>query len=282
MKNRAIRILDKLIEIETSEKLEDLPATLRFPNGFQDKIRYDANRGELIYKGVMASEELRELSKLAPNDSFRKAILGIFYKSFSQSRQRFLELLAEFDFLPGEDSKAIHRYAKSYAKEWYMSIPEAFRPALDMEQSERKIEGQKRLVWTQGSRFSFKLGDTLYDSHHAYKAWPEGLQDTDLCIQVKEASQAVPSDRKGKKSTQIDWRKTFKSSPSKTIEEAIKLSQIPRDPGKVGFVIKTPDEDRQAMVERTSKTLTQDEFVRFLIIGLPEDWFRRYSITAHQ
>jgi len=158
MKNRAIRILDKLIEIETSEKLEDFPATLRFPNGFQDKIRYDANRGELIYKGVMASEELRELSKLAPNDSFRKAILGIFYKSFSQSRQRFLELLGEFDFLPGEDSKEIHRYAKSYVKEWYMCVPEAFRPALDMEQSERVIKGKKNLVWTQGSRFSFKLG----------------------------------------------------------------------------------------------------------------------------
>jgi len=80
----------------------------------------------------------------------------------------------------------------------------------------------------------------------------------------------VPSDRKGKKSTQEDWRKTFKSSPSKTIKEAIKLSQIPRDPGKVEFVIKTPDEDRQTMVERTRQTLTQDEFVRFLIMG-PDD-----------
>lgn len=272
MKDKALGVLDKLIETETSEKFEDFPATLRFPNGLQDKIRYDAKKGELIYKGVMASEELRELSKLAPNDSFRKVLLGIFYKSFSQSRQRFLELLGEFDFLPGEDSKEIYRHAKSYVKEWYMCIPEAFRPALDMEQSERKIEGQKRLVWTQGSRFSFKLGDTLYDSHHAYKAWPEGLKETNLCVQVREASQAVPSDRKGKKSTQIDWRKTFKSSPSKTIEEAVKLLQIPRDPGRVEFVIKTPDEDRQIMVERTRQTLTQDEFVRFLIMGPPEDW----------
>ena len=72
-----------------------------------------------------------------------------------------------------------------------MRIPDAFRGALDIQQTIRVSAG-KQLVWTQGSTFTFKVGDTLYDTPDAYQEWATALKKIRLCVAVKSASDARP------------------------------------------------------------------------------------------
>ena len=121
---------------------------------------------------------------------------------------------------------------------WYMYVPRCFNDALDIKLTERVVKGQKNRVWTQGSSFSFGVGDALYDTADAYKIWREALTSIDLCVQVKEAtSVSVAEDR-----------------------------QL-RMPGSVTFAVFTPNVRRTQIVQRRSLTMSQDDFVRFLIEG---------------
>ena len=121
---------------------------------------------------------------------------------------------------------------------WYMCVPSCFNEALDIKRTERVKNKNKRLVWTQGSWFSFKRGDTIYDTPDAYKVWSEALESISLCVQVKIAYNAGPSDG---------------------------VSE--RFSGSVTFSILTPNKTRTKVVERAEHTMSQDDFVRFLIAG---------------
>lgn len=48
---------------------------------------------------------------------------------------------------------------------WFFSVPEAFREALDIKYTERKIHGRSVWDWTQGAppQLSFDVGDVFYD-----------------------------------------------------------------------------------------------------------------------
>jgi hypothetical protein len=129
-----------------------------------------------------------------------------------------------------------------YADGWYMCVPTCFNEALDIKQTERVQNKKKILVWTQGSFFSFKEGDTLYDTPDAYKVWSEALKCISLCIQVKSASSAGPTD-----------------------------GSAGRSPGSVTFSIFTPNSDRSKIIEIGNHTMSQDDFVRFLIAGPSDD-----------
>jgi len=121
---------------------------------------------------------------------------------------------------------------------WYMCVPSCFNDALDIKRTERVKSRKKRLVWTQGSWFSFKRGDTVYDTPDAYKVWSEALKSINLCVQIKMASNAGPSDGASE-----------------------------RFSGSVAFAILTPNKARSKLVERAEHTISQDDFVRFLIAG---------------
>ena len=125
---------------------------------------------------------------------------------------------------------------------WFMCVPACFNDALDIKQTQRVQGKKKSIVWTQGSSFAFKAGDTLYDTADAYKVWSEALKSIALCVQVKTASSAGASKRGTR-----------------------------RFPGLVTFSILTPDERRTKITERGEHTMSQDEFVRFLIAGSPDD-----------
>lgn len=125
---------------------------------------------------------------------------------------------------------------------WYMCVPPCFNEALDIRRTERVKNGKKRLVWTQGSWFSFKRGDTVYDTADAYKVWSEALKSINLCVQIKSGYNAGPSERASE-----------------------------RFSGSVTFSILTPDKARSKLVERTEHTMSQDDFVRFLIAGPCEE-----------
>ena len=84
--------------------------------------------------------------------------------------------------------------------DWYMCVPQCFNNALDIRLTVRKGNGNETLVWTQGSAFSFKQGDTLYDTPRAYDAWGESLNHISLCVSVQKASDSIPGKRKTKNS----------------------------------------------------------------------------------
>ncbi len=78
--------------------------------------------------------------------------------------QRLIDLLKA----PGDE----------HAKGWFMCVPSCFNAALDIRQTERKRDGQRILIWTQGSAFSFKKGDKIYDTLDAYSEWSKALKKT--------------------------------------------------------------------------------------------------------
>jgi len=119
-----------------------------------------------------------------------------------------------------------------------MCVPSCFNEALDIKQTERILHKKKTIVWTQGSWFSFKQGDTVYDTAEAYKVWSEALKSIGLCVKVKMAHSAVPS-----------------------------AGASERFPGSVTFSILSPNKARNKLVERAEHTMSQDDFVRFLIAG---------------
>ena len=125
-----------------------------------------------------------------------------------------------------------------YSGGWFASVPSCFNEALDIQQTVRKVDGKKILCWTQGAFFSFKQGDIIYDTPHAYEQWSQALTQIGVGIFVREAADVSLSE---------DGKSRF--------------------PGSVTFSILKPNRQRTKLVEHEQRTLTQDEFVRFLITG---------------
>ena len=65
----------------TSEKLEQLPTSIKFPDAFKDKIQYESSSKMLAFSGVMTVEEKDTLLKLSSDGSFNKAVENLFQKS---------------------------------------------------------------------------------------------------------------------------------------------------------------------------------------------------------
>ena len=125
---------------------------------------------------------------------------------------------------------------------WYMCVPPCFNDALDIKQTDRVVNKEKTLVWTQGSSFHFNTGDTIYNTPDAYKVWADALQTINLCVQIKTGSSAGSTE-----------------------------SATGRFAGSLTFSILTPNKDRSSIVERGEHSMSQDDFVRFLIEGPPEE-----------
>jgi hypothetical protein len=135
--------------------------------------------------------------------------------------------------------------------DWFMCVPSCFNNALDIRLTTRKSKGESTLVWTQGSAFSFKPGDTLYDTSKAYSEWGEALGHLSLCISVEQATDAVPERRKGQQG-----------------------ENTPRNKGSIHCSILIPNNDRTALMKIGEFRRTQDEFV-FLLIRGPDDKLRQ-------
>ena len=140
---------------------------------------------------------------------------------------------------------------EKFAEGWHMCVPPCFNDALDIKQTERMQNKITTLAWTQGTSFSFKAGDMLYDTPDAYDTWSEALKHIGLGVQVDAA---------------------FSAGPSEDISG--------RFPGRVTFSIFTPNEDRSKIVRRAVHTMSQDDFVKFLILGPSEEL--KQKITGSQ
>ena len=125
-----------------------------------------------------------------------------------------------------------------HEESWAMCLPTTFNDALDIKRTERIEKGTKITCWTQGSSFSFNNGDTIYDTPDAYQVFGEAIKHINLCVQIQQATSAKP--REGSQG---------------------------RSSGSVAFTILTPNKERTHLVTRCRHTLSQDDFVRFLIAG---------------
>ena len=124
--------------------------------------------------------------------------------------------------------------------DWFMHVPLALNDALDIRLT--AVVGEPRPIWTQGANFSFAPGDTIYDTPLAYQVWSEALQHIRTCLQVSQATSVQPP-----------------------------TGGTPRQPGAVTFSVMAPNEPRTALAHVRTSTVTQDEFVRILISGLPAE-----------
>ncbi len=67
---------------ETSEKLENPPKEVKFPDDLKDKIRYDSSTRLLIFKGAMSEGEKNKLLGLSEDGQYKEAIKALFQKSY--------------------------------------------------------------------------------------------------------------------------------------------------------------------------------------------------------
>lgn len=151
---------------------------------------------------------------------------------------RLDDVLAEFTEHQLTETKTVENAAG-----WYFCLRPCFRAALDIKQTPRRINKQTEMRWTQGSRFHFSAGDTLYDSPNAYRPW--NLGNFRCCIEVTAGVPAQP--------------------PTGT-------DRIDRNPGSVVFHVLVPDTTKRRLIQYEVKPMNQDDFVRMLIIGPPDEW----------
>lgn len=119
-------------------------------------------------------------------------------------------------------------------------MPPCFNAALDIRRTVRAESSET--VWTQGANFAFAASDTIYDTSDGYKTWSDALQCFKFCITISEA--------------------TAVGTPATTTG---------RYPGLVIFVLSKPNESRTGLTKIGTYTMSQDEFVHFLIVGSAED-----------
>jgi hypothetical protein len=64
--------------VEYTVKLSHLPATVSFSDRVSERLRYDASRGELIYRGFMTKCTYDEISGLSDDPEYHRAIERLF------------------------------------------------------------------------------------------------------------------------------------------------------------------------------------------------------------
>lgn len=142
-------------------------------------------------------------------------------RSSSKREKRSTSLIARFD-------------AGGFAVGWKMAVSEAFKPALDIRRTQRMVNKEPVLTWTQGHLFAFHEGDTIYDSRR--EDWTERLKELQLVVQV------------------------LRGKPVRYVEGLI-------DPGSVLFRVLRPNAERTAVIEGEILECSQQAFVRFLQAG---------------
>ncbi len=155
------------------------------------------------------------------------------------------------EFLKNPERSLAHK------DDWFMCVPSFFNDCLDIAKTYRRVKTSRRIkdkktgkmkdeteirkVWTQGSRFAFHRGCSLYDTPKGYRRWRDAITEIRYCVSIHSGVNAEPA-----------------------------MNEKERESGTVEFSILTPSAQAITLVEVGTYTLTQDEFVKFLINGHPE------------
>lgn len=169
-------------------------------------------------------------------------------------------------------------------KNWAMCVLPVFYPALDIELSEVMSKKQGKPVYVQGSAFCFEVGHTLYDSLACYaRCCLPSRKPEKLAVQVQSATPAVPAKSVSKsfdyKPSDTDINQflmesqpTARSPKINKVKEKGKqkykiVAYTKRLPGTVSVAFYRPTENKGWVELFDTADMTQDQFVRSLIVG---------------
>lgn len=186
------------------------------------------------------------------------------------------DALKEFEFTSQSISRSeilIASFVGGYASGWAFPLPEPFKEALDIRQSEKKTAGLNRgySVWTQGTSYSFKEGDLMHNSRLAYDNYIEFLRGQNpISIQVR---QGVPSTNVIRESYEvlgstIRVGRKLKSTTKEIYAEKFVVRKQVYEPGEITIVIYRPNEGRTAMDQFKEIDIEQDTLVGILQSGI--------------
>jgi hypothetical protein len=155
-------------------------------------------------------------------------------------------------------------------------VPKFFYEALDIKYTIRKINNVEERIWTEGSWFNFSEGDKLFNHAYTYcNIFIGGLSSTHpkICLSIESAHPSLPrikiKYKKIRKTNDLSNRfRAFPFFKKNIISGVIKK----RYPGEINFKIMVKNPTTKYWETRRHESLTQDEFIKLLIIGPPEEW----------
>ena len=157
-------------------------------------------------------------------------------------------------------------FVDGYADNWHFAVSEAFKDALDIKWTAVSENLVETWFWTQGSNYSFKVGDTLYDTRAAYeKPWHEALKIFKYCVKVISASPAVVVvSKEFETSGPVQY---LEDKAPKEVPATIQYQRTRMSWGHVRFEVWTPNESAQTVELTEVKETTQELFVYYLQTG---------------
>lgn len=160
------------------------------------------------------------------------------------TNQKIVDKTGEYPLKEKRDTKCLKYPERTLTDndEWFIYVPSCFNACLDIAKTDRvdRKTKEKKKVWTQGSRFAFHRGCTLYDTPKAYRKWSDAINTIKYCILIHHGTDAEPA-----------------------------MKEKKRNSGTVEFSIFSPSQ-KMKLKKNGTFTLTQDEFISFLIKGNPE------------
>lgn len=205
------------------------------------------------------------------------------------------------DFFPGFHAEDNNSPIQGQGAGWTFHVPSCFCNALDIKQTPKLTEEEKRLnkslpkgqkikpklYWTQGSEFSFTEGCIVYDTPIARTSginWGATLQALGRAMQVVSGYAASPArvETETWKEEPEDLMSRINEWESKGVEirtednthrktpEFKLMAFVPRVPGQINLIILRPNTTKSKLEETERLSMTQDQFVKTLIIGLTD------------
>jgi len=171
----------------------------------------------------------------------------------------------------------IATFVEGFASGWFFPLPQAFRDALDVKQTERTLKGKTETFWTQGKLYNFSAGDVVYDTPLAYtkdEEWRLTIKKIRLGIQVKEARPSTNFVTKEYQTVgpvpiledKSEKPKKDRGGKERRYSVVYKRSRV--DYGYVRFALLTPNLLKTALVQEAIYETDQELFVYFLQTGL--------------
>ena len=139
---------------------------------------------------------------------------------------------------PSRSEQLIADFSNGFAKNWFMAVGDQFKSELDIKKTNRKKNGKKIGVWTQGTSYNFKEGQVFYDTPKGYSIWSDALGKITFTCKILESE------------TKINATK------HKVAHE-----------GFVKFALYRINNEKTNIVEIYKHRMTQNDFVIFLKTG---------------